>query len=295
MIYRVQHVTTYTYSEAVSICHNELYLRPRASPYQTCVAHELQVRPEPATSSQRIDYFGNHVTFLTIQEPHRHLTVTARSRVEVFPTVQPSPQDTPAWDTVRDALRHDRTAADLEAYQFIFDSPYVSSSAALRRYAIQAFPPGRPLLAAVLDLTERIHHDFAYDPQATSIHTPLDEVLHNRHGVCQDFAHVQIGCLRALGLAARYVSGYLVTQPPPGQPRLVGADASHAWVSVYCPGFGWFDVDPTNNVVPSDQHITVALGRDYSDVSPIKGVFLGGGHHTVKVAVDVVPVDGPSL
>jgi transglutaminase-like putative cysteine protease len=144
----------------------------------------------------------------------------------------------------------------------------------------------------VLDLTRRIHTDFTYDPTATSVHTPLHDVLQARRGVCQDFAHIQIGCLRALGLAACYVSGYLVTQPPPGWPRLVGVDASHAWVSVYCPGSGWIDVDPTNNVLSSDQHITVAVGRDYGDVSPIKGVFLGGGRHTVEVAVDVVPVEG---
>jgi transglutaminase-like putative cysteine protease len=291
MIYRVQHTTTYAYTEVVSICHNELHLRPRHSVLQTCSAYGLVVRPHPAVSTQYTDYFGNHVTFLALQEPHRSLTVMARSTVQVHPRQLPSPVETPAWDTVRDCLQQERTPAELEAYQYVFDSPYVVRGAALRRYATASFPAGRPLLAAVLDLTRRIHTDFTYDPKATSVSTPLDEVLHNRHGVCQDFAQVQIGCLRALGLAARYVSGYLVTQPPPGQPRLVGADASHAWVSVYCPGFGWIDIDPTNNVLPSDYHITVALGRDYSDVSPIKGVFLGGGQHTVKVAVDVVPVE----
>jgi transglutaminase-like putative cysteine protease len=291
MIYRVQHTTTYAYTEVVSICHNELHLRPRDSVLQTCSAYDLVVQPRPTVSTQRTDYFGNHVTFLALQEPHRSLTVMARSMVEVHPRELPSPAETPAWDMVRDCLQHERTIAELKAYQYVFDSPYVVSGTALRRYATASFPIGRPLLAAVLDLARRIHTDFTYDPKATSVSTPLDEVLHNRHGVCQDFAQVQIGCLHAIGLAARYVSGYLVTQPPPGQPRLVGADASHAWVSVYCPGFGWIDVDPTNNVLPSDRHITVALGRDYSDVSPIKGVFLGGGQHTVKVAVDVVPVE----
>jgi transglutaminase-like putative cysteine protease len=291
MIYRVQHTTAYDYTEVVSICHNELHLRPRDSALQTCSAYEILVRPGPAVSSERLDYFGNHVTFLAVQEPHRRLTVTARSTVEVCPGGLPSPAETPAWDSVRDRLRHDRAPTELEAYQYVFDSPYVISSSVLRRYAAASFPPGRPLLAAVLDLTRRMHSDFTYDPKATSVHTPVHEVLHNRRGVCQDFAHVHIGCLRALGLAARYVSGYLITHPPPGQLRLVGADASHAWVSVYCPGFGWIDTDPTNNVVLSDRHITVALGRDYSDVSPIKGVFLGGGRHTVKVAVDVVSVE----
>jgi transglutaminase-like putative cysteine protease len=235
-----------------------------------------------------VDFFGDAVTFFTVQEPHRMLTVTANSTVEV--TAVPHPDDTPAWDTVRDLLRSEPNATDLEVYQYLFASPHIPCSRRLWRYAAPSFPPGRPLLDAVLDLTRRIHTDFTYDPRATSVSTPLHDVLRARRGVCQDFAHVQIGCLRALGLAARYVSGYLVTQAPPGQPRLVGADASHAWVSVYCPGYGWIDTDPTNNMLRSDRHITVAWGRDYSDVSPIKGVFLGGGQHTMQVAVDVAPV-----
>jgi transglutaminase-like putative cysteine protease len=163
---------------------------------------------------------------------------------------------------------------------------------ALRRYAAASFPAGRPTLEALLDLTQRIYRDFTYDPRATTVSTPLNQVWRTRRGVCQDFAHFQIGCLRALGLPARYVSGYLVTKPPPGKPRLVGADASHAWVALYCPGVGWIDADPTNNVLPAEHHITVAYGRDFSDVSPVKGVILGGGHHTLSVAVDVTPV-GP--
>jgi transglutaminase-like putative cysteine protease len=192
---------------------------------------------------------------------------------------------------VRDVLHHERSAAVLEAVQYLYASPHIPCSTRLRRYAAPSFPPGQPLLTAVLDLTRRLYTDFVYDPQATSVSTPLHKVLRARRGVCQDFAHMQIGCLRALGLVARYVSGYLVTQPPPGQPRLVGTYASHAWVSVYCPGYGWLEVDPTNNLVPSNRHITIAVGRDYSDVSPIKGVLLGGGQHTMQVAVDVVPVN----
>jgi transglutaminase-like putative cysteine protease len=291
MIYRVRHVTTYTYPENVSICHNELHLRPRESQRQRCAAYELRVYPLPAVLHQEVDFFGNHVTFFAVQAPHRLLTVVANSTVEVTPVEVPPAAGTPAWEAVCDALRHDRSAASLEAYQYVFDSPYVASTTLLRQYAIPSFPPGQPLLVAVLDLSWRIHTEFTYDSTATSVDTSLSEVLHTRHGVCQDFAHVQIGCLRALGLAARYVSGYLVTQPPPGHPHLVGADASHAWVSVYCPGFGWIDVDPTNNVLPSESHITVACGRDYGDVSPIQGVFLGGGQHSVKIAVDVMPVD----
>ena len=290
MIYRVRHTTTYTYPGTVSICHNAVYLRPCDSAQQHCTAYELVVLPEPAVWNQHVDFFGNAVSFFALQEPHRTLTVTAQSTVEVTPRAELQPDHTPAWETVRDALCHERSAAVLEAYQYLFDSPHITSSARLRHYALPSFRPGQPLLAAVLDLTRRIHTDFTYDPQATSVSTPLHDVLRARRGVCQDFAQVQIGCLRSFGLAARYVSGYLVTHPLPDQPRLVGADASHAWVSVYCPGYGWLDVDPTNNVLPAERHITVALGRDYSDVSPIKGVCLGGGQHTMRVAVDVVPV-----
>jgi len=278
------------YSGTVSVGHNEVYLRPHNNAQQRCISYELVIVPEPGIRSQYVDFFGNAVTCFAVQEPHRTLTVTARSTVEVT-AAQPLAH-TPAWDAVPAMLRQAGSAADLEAYQYLFASPHVLCSRRLWRYAVPSFPPGRPLLDAVRHLTQRLHTDFTYDPRATSVSTPLRDVLRTRRGVCQDFAHVQIGCLRALGLAARYVSGYLVTQAPPGQPRLVGADASHAWVSVYCPGYGWIDADPTNNVLPSEQHITVAVGRDYSDVSPIKGVCLGGGQHTMQVAVDVVPVLG---
>src|SRR5262245_32166450 len=242
MNYQVRHTTTYTYPGTVSICHNAVYLRPCDSAQQHCTSYELMVLPAPAVCNQYVDFFGNAVTFFAVQEPHRTLTVTARSTVEVTPHEGLLFDQTAAWETVRDTLRHDRSAAVLEAYQYLFDSPHITCSARLRRYAAPSFRPGQPLLAAVLDLTQRIHADFTYDPQATSVRTPLHDVLRARRGVCQDFAQVQIGCLRSLGLAARYVSGYLVTQPPPDEPRLVGADASHAWVSVYCPGYGWFDV-----------------------------------------------------
>jgi transglutaminase-like putative cysteine protease len=290
MRYRVKHNTTYTYGDTVSICYNELYLRPRNLPYQILQQHDLQVRPSPSTMSQSTDFFGNNATFVVIQEPHRTLSITAQSTVEVTTAAAPlETTATLAWEQVQAYLRHDRSAAVLEASQFVFDSPLVAVRPAIRRFAAPSFTAGRPLLDAVQALTERIHHTFAYDPVATSISTPLHDVFRHRRGVCQDFAHLEIACLRAQGLAARYVSGYLVTQLPPGQPRLVGADASHAWLSVYCPDLGWVDVDPTNNVFPGTGHISVAFGRDYSDVSPIKGVVLGGGEHTLQVAVDVRP------
>jgi transglutaminase-like putative cysteine protease len=295
MIYRVTHTTTYAYSQPVSLCHNLLHLTPRATARQRCITNSMEVAPRPAIESFHSDFFGNAAAFLTIQEPHRRLTVTARCLIEVTPSTPPVPEDTPPWEEVRASLPSSRDRDGLEAAQFVFDSAYIKASAELTAYVLPSFPPDRPLLDAVLDLTERIHTDFRYDPTATTVATPLADVLANRRGVCQDFAHLQIGCLRSLGLAARYVSGYLLTQPPPGQPRLVGADASHAWPSVYCPGHGWLDVDPTNNQIPSEKHITLAWGRDYDDVSPVKGVILGGGEHGVSVAVDVIPADGGSI
>jgi transglutaminase-like putative cysteine protease len=288
MTYRVTHTTTYVYSEPVTLCHNLVHLTPRDGPRQSCRHHQLLVSPLPAVSKGRTDFFGNHVTFFTVQEPHQKLAVTARSITQITPFFVPDPAATPPWERVRELLASDTSAHGLESYQFAFDSPYVRTNAELADYAAPSFTGGRPLLEAMLDLTRRIHRDFRYDHTATTVATPLYEVLKGRRGVCQDFAHLAIGCVRSLGLAARYVSGYLLTNPPPGQVRLVGADASHAWLSVYCPGQGWIDFDPTNNQIPSDKHITLAWGRDYEDVSPIKGVILGGGQHSVSVGVDVV-------
>jgi transglutaminase-like putative cysteine protease len=288
MLYHVTHTTTYEYSEPVSLCHNSLHLKPRNCPRQQCYTTELFVRPEPGQMQNQQDYFGNPVTCFTIQQPHYRLQLRAESWIEVTP---PDPLDlhaTPPWEAVRDDLRVDRSQAGLEAYQFVFESRYLQRSEELAAYAAPSFPPQRPLAAAVADLTRRIHEEFRYDQRATTVATPVHEVLAHRRGVCQDFAHLQLGCLRSLGLPARYVSGYLVTTPPPGQARLTGADASHAWISVYCPGVGWIDFDPTNNHIPGDTHITLAWGRDYDDVSPVRGIILGGGVSTLTVGVDVV-------
>jgi transglutaminase-like putative cysteine protease len=289
MIYRIRHTTTYDYSDPVSLCHNLAHLTPRDGGRQSCVASELKIEPAPAVSSIWTDYFGNPTTFFTIQEPHEQLIVTAIHTAEVTPPQCPDPATTLPWNQVRDALPNDRTPGGLNAYQFAFDSPYVRAHKDLREYAAASFPDGRPILEGVLDLTKRIHADFRYDQRATTVSTPLAQVFAQKRGVCQDFAHLEIGCLRSLGLAARYVSGYLSTTTTAGQRRLVGADASHAWLAVYCPPAGWIEVDPTNNQVPGDKHIHLAWGRDFDDVSPIKGVILGGGQHTVSVAVEVVP------
>jgi transglutaminase-like putative cysteine protease len=290
MLYKSIHTTIYDYLEPVSLCHNVLHLTARTGSWQNRRSSELRISPPPSVMTERVDFFGNTATFATIEEPHRQLSVTSINVTELAPTPPPQAAQTPPWESVRDQLRRECSPDVLAASQFTFDSPYVRSGDAFAAYAAPSFPPGRPILEAVLDLTARIHSEFRYDPTATTIATPIKEVLERRHGVCQDFAHLQIGCLRSLGLAARYVSGYLRTTPPPGRPRLTGAEASHAWVSFFCPGSGWIDIDPTNNQIPFDQHIVLAWGRDYDDVSPIKGVILGGGTHTVKVMVDIMPV-----
>jgi transglutaminase-like putative cysteine protease len=288
MDYQITHTTTYEYSSPVSLCQNLAHLTPREVPGQFCRETDLLVLPQPAIFSKRIDFFGNPMTFFAVQEPHRKLTVTASHRVERSSGCLPEPSETPAWEDVRDRLTADHRGEALDAYQFVFASRYARPSAELTQYALASFPSGRPLLEAALDLMRRIHRDFVYDPRATTVATPLHEVLSRKRGVCQDFAHLQIACLRGLGLAARYVSGYLLTQPPSETKRLRGADATHAWLAVYCPGSGWVDLDPTNDQIPTDRHIVLAWGRDYDDVSPIKGVILGGGQHTVRVVVEVV-------
>lgn len=290
MRYRVKHATTYAYRENVSLCLNELHLAPRSGQRQTCLQTRLHVNPRPAFTAERKDYFGNHVMFISMQERHQKLEVTATSTVDVLPFTPPMPEVTPAWEDVRDALASDIRPEHFNALQFVHDSFHIQSDPELADYALQSFTPKRPILAAVCDLTRRIHEDFKYDPSATTLSTTVKELFELRKGVCQDFAHLEIGCLRSIGLAARYVSGYLLTEPPPGEKRLIGADASHAWLSFYCTGFGWVDVDPTNDVISSDKHVLLAWGRDYADVSPIKGVILGGGQHALAVSVDIQPV-----
>ncbi len=291
-LFEVAHTTVYDYHAPVPVSHHLMRLTPRALPRQRVLEHNIEVDPRPAVTNSRIDYFGNDTTFATIERTHRRLRVTSRSRVAISPAFIPDAGETPGWETVRGLCRTDRTASVLEATEFTFASPAVPVDASFSEYAAPSFEPNRPILDAVTDLTARIHREFKFDATATNVSTPLAEVLANRRGVCQDFAHLQIACLRALGLPARYVSGYLETLPPPGQEKLVGSDASHAWISFFCPGIGWIDVDPTNNLFPSMQHITLGWGRDYTDVGPVRGVILGAGKHDLKVAVDVVSLEG---
>jgi transglutaminase-like putative cysteine protease len=291
MTYQIVHKTTYKYKQAVSFGTHVAYLTPRSQPHHTCTSHELVVTPHPASLRERLDYFGNIFSFFTIREPHEQLTIEAHSRVRVDGPEITWPESAPAWDAVVRSMPSDLSEAGLAAYQFVFESPRVPPGAAFRAYASPSFPPGRPLTEALLDLTARIYKDFRFDSKATTVRTSPEEVLRSKRGVCQDFAHLQVACLRSLGLASRYVSGYIRTYPLPGRPRLVGADASHAWVSVYCPGAGWLDLDPTNNLIPSVSHVRLAWGRDYGDVSPVRGVILGGRDHTLEVGVDMEPLE----
>jgi transglutaminase-like putative cysteine protease len=288
MKYRIAHTTTYSYRDAVSLCQNVAHLSPRTCAWQRAEPHILSITPDPAVIEERVDYFGNPVQYFTIQEPHRELTVAVEHVIAVDP--RPLPAATDSWEAIRDRLKTDHSPDWLEASQFAFASRYVPLDDRYAEYAAASFAPNRSILEAALDLTHRIHTDFTYDPQATTLATPVADVFDQKRGVCQDFAHLQLAMLRSLGLAAQYVSGYLQTITPPGQERLVGADATHAWLRIFCGDDGWIDLDPTNGLIPGDRHIWLAWGRDYDDVSPLKGVILGGGTHTVSVAVDVVPV-----
>jgi transglutaminase-like putative cysteine protease len=284
---RVLHRTTYSYGDAVSTSHHEAHLAPRDGENLRTLAHDVEISPSPSVRRERFDFFGNRALHFSIREPHRQLSVTATSLVELSPVTPPLLGVTPPWEDVRDRLAGDRRRDVLDAYALTFESPQVHGGPEVGDYAAPSFTARRPVLDAVRDLTHRIHADFRYDTGATEVSTPVKEVLRRRRGVCQDFAHLQIACLRAMGLAGRYVSGYLLTRPPPGRPKLVGADASHAWVGTFVPDFGWVEFDPTNDLLPGDEHVTVAWGRDFTDVTPVKGVILGGGKHEVLVSVDV--------
>ena len=299
-MYRITHQTHYRYSNPVDVANHVACLRPRELPHQHVLEFDLHIAPTPAMFIERIDYFGNTHQIFSIQSPHRDLQVRSSSLVEVLATQTAQAAGMISWESARDRMTEDCSPAGLDAYQFSFESPRIPLRPGFADYALESFTPQRPLREALLELTARIHADFTFKSASTSVSTTVDEVFLKRVGVCQDFAQLQIACLRSNRLAARYVSGYLRTTPPPGRERLVGADASHAWLSVYCPsespdGPVWLDVDPTNNCEPGTNHITLAWGRDFSDVSPLRGLILGGGDHTLKVGVDVEPIEEPAL
>ncbi|WP_394202062.1 transglutaminase family protein [Marinagarivorans algicola] len=292
MLYRICHITEYLYNAPVSHCYNLAHIIPRTSYRQKCISSDITLEPAAAFKSMRDDYFGNRAYHFEIQRSHKKLVLTATSKVETRKQfyddkLEASVTCAEAWQL----LQYTHGAELLMAREFLLDSPMIKIQPELRAYAEPLFTPNKPLLQAVMDLTQKIFTEFEYSPASTTIATPLDVVLNTKKGVCQDFAHLQIACLRALGIPAKYISGYIETLPPPGQEKLVGTDASHAWVSAFCPGQGWVEFDPTNNSIAAEQHILTAWGRDYFDVTPLKGVIFGGGENPIlNVSVDVARV-----
>ncbi len=293
--YRIKHVTQYGYSEPVAICQNQLRMLPREfeCPFNRVDCHESKatVKPPPEQLDEHLDYFGNRVLSFAIESLHQNLEVVVTSDITVHSCPLDIKLDTTPWEQVRDRIAQRNDPAWFPTQEYQFDSPRVRRSKAFEDYARPSFPPGRPIVVAAVDLTQRIHKDFKYDTTVTDVNTTTEEALELRAGVCQDFAHVEIACLRSLGLPARYVSGYLRTAPPAGKERLVGADQSHAWISLYAgEALGWIDLDPTNACVVDVNHVPICIGRDYSEVSPMRGVVLGGGATVLRVSVDVEPI-----
>lgn len=289
--YHIQHETVYSYGIPVVLSHQQAHLLPRQVPWQTIERHELTVTPAPSRQSSHQDSFGNPCIIMEFSHPHESLTVTSDMHIQVHDRPSPS-MSSMAWEQVVEHCCYTGSTIDeatLEALEFRQESPFVKIKHVFGEYAASCFTPERPIVDAVLALMEKINKEFVFDSEATQIATPLLEVLEKKRGVCQDFAHFMLACLRSIGIPARYVSGYLLTMPPPGQPRLIGADASHAWISAWSPDVGWFDADPTNNIVPGTEHITLAWGRDFSDISPLRGVILGGSRHDLTVRVTVTP------
>jgi transglutaminase-like putative cysteine protease len=292
VLYRVRHITEYLYQSRVSHCYNMAHVTPRSTSRQDCLSSRVDVSPTANTGSTRVDYFGNRAYHFEIQKPHKKLIITSVSEVRTNP--QRSAPELELGINCKEARESMNLSLDpdvLFAREYVMDSAMIKASSELEVYARDLFNDDKPLLTAVMELTTRIFEEFDYSPAATTIATPISEVMETKKGVCQDFAHLQIGCLRSLGFAARYISGYLETLPPPGQEKLVGADATHAWLAVYIPGEGWVEFDPTNNCMAHEQHVVTAWGRDFYDVTPLCGVIYGGGSHpTLNVSVDVARI-----
>ena len=290
MILRVQHSTAYAYADRVELAGHQLHLRPRSLPWQRVLRFGLLADPPASRITWGADHFGNPVAWLFMDDAHAALHVTTDSLVEVVRRTTPNPAQTPAWEHVA-ALCH-RRPGTAEAAEFMFGSAKAPCLPAAKAWAADSFPRGRPILVGLLDLMARIGREFRFQSGVTTVSTPVARVLQMKAGVCQDFAHLMISGLRSLGLPARYVSGYIRTRPPPGKERLRGADQSHAWVGCWLgPELGWIDLDPTNDLIVGDEHVVLGWGRDYTDVSPVLGVLLGGGEHTLEVSVDIEPQD----
>ncbi len=295
MRYRISHTTEYKYDQPTLYSYNEAWMFPREIDYQQIFSRELTITPEPSVLHYKEDFFGNRVAFFTVHAPHEHFKVTAFTELKRVAPFKHIVEDHPLepWESVVHKYSH-KKLLDISIQQYTLPSPMIIPSEPLYNYGIVSFPTGRPIFEGVWDLTQRIFKEFEYNPNFTTIATPLHEALAAKKGVCQDFAQIAIGCLRSLGLPARYISGYIETLPPEGEEHLIGSAASHAWFSAYIPEIGWVDFDPTNNQIAADQHISVAWGRDYSDVPPLKGVIFNSGNHRLNVAVDVIRQDHPS-
>jgi transglutaminase-like putative cysteine protease len=292
VIYDIRHVTTYGYESPVSFARCSLRLEPKNGDGQQLISHSVDIRPRPADRTARRDFFGTLTESILIETAHRHLRIDSRSRVSVSRSAPGRTTQGPAWESVRDVAFAATSLGPSSPIGYVFASPLVPVLEPVTGYAALSFPPAGGILAGAVDLMHRIRTEFKYDPKATVISTPLKEVFEKRHGVCQDFAHVMIAGLRGLGLPAAYVSGYLRTIPPPGKPRLQGADATHAWVSLWCgEGLGWVGLDPTNDLLVENDHIVLAVGRDFSDVSPVDGIIVGSRKQKLGVAVDVLLVE----
>ena len=289
MEYRVRHRTSYRYLQDVAQSWHVAHLLLRSTPTQSVATTHVTLTPEAGSRVERADFFGNACEWYFFNAAHDHLEILAESVVTVEPAPERDAEKSLPWEELRALLETAPDAAARDAVQYIFDSPLSGFTSDLASYALTSFTPGRPLLAGAIELMHRIHDEFRYDTSVTDATTPVDKVFEIRAGVCQDLAHVGIAAMRSLGLPARYVSGYLLTKPPPGKQRMLGADASHAWFSVFAPPFGWVDLDPTNDLVVSESHVTAAWGRDYGDVAPVAGIILGGHDHHIDVGVDVIP------
>lgn len=292
MLYSIKHTTTYTYHETVPLCHNLAMLAPRDTASQICRSFSLDISPVAGIVDEYLDFFGNKVFYFVVEQEHEMLSVTTSSIVErKTPEWKLAAKNLQSWESVRDLLQSS-TGEYMEEKQFVFPAGITLTTEAIQQYAAQSFTPERPLLEAVTELMQRIYTDFTYTPGFTTVSTPLSVVMEERKGVCQDFAHLGIACMQSMGLAARYVSGYLETIPPPGKEKLTGADASHAWFSVFIPEMGWVDFDPTNNKLPDEQYIVIGWGRNYFDIVPLRGVIMSSDLHQLSIAVDVKRLTG---
>lgn len=291
MKYHVTHITRYIYDFPASLCHNIIFQSPAAHPFQKLISFHCDIQPEPTTLMRRKDFFENEFIYFSLQTTHQKLVVSSQSVVELsIPNwTATNPSDTPPWEKVVEKLHTTEVMNDIR--QFYLDSPFVPTLSEIKEYALESFFPGRPIMDAILDLNHRINQDFEFKPGFTDISTPLRKVFEEKKGVCQDFAHFQLACLRSIGLAAKYVSGYIETVPPPGKPKLVGADASHAWIAAYIPDVGWVEFDATNDLLVNNMHVRVATGRDFGDLVPMKGIVYSGGGQTMDVSVDVRQMD----